>query len=258
MSSTEPIVEPAPESQHSSPASEEPTANVRGTVGRPWVKWTVVGAVAALVLGIGAGLWASQNSSQNGKLDSLIAQQTAAEAKSSKSAADAQAAQAKSKVKAAADAQALKELAQAQALQKAQQDAADAKAQAQAAQRQAQDNANRPPTVIVPQAPTYPDYQPYTPSYTGVWGSFPLISEVQDSVTVRDTPSTSGSPVGRIYVGGSVNVVCSSPGEYVSTANSGSSSNWDRVTSPTSGWVSDAYVDTRTAGSPQGAIAPRC
>ena len=127
MSSTEPLVEPAPESPHSSPASDEPTANVRGAVGRPWVKWTVVGVVTALVLGIGAGLWASQNSSQNEKLDSLIAQQAADKAKASKAAADAQAAQAKAKAKAAADAQALKELAQAQALQKAQKDAEEAK-----------------------------------------------------------------------------------------------------------------------------------
>ena len=256
MSSTEPLVEPAPESPHSSPASEEPTANVRGAVGRPWVKWTVVGAVTALVLGIGAGLWASQNSSQNEKLDSLIAQQAADKAKASKAAADAQAAQAKAKAKAAADAQALKELAQAQALQKAQKDAEEAKAQAQAAQQQAQANANRPPTVIVPQTPY--DASSYRPGYTAVWGSFPLISEVQDSVTVRDTPSMSGTPVGRIYVGESVNVVCSTAGGYVSTAYTGSSSNWDWVTSPTSGWVSDAYVDTRTAGSHQGAVAPRC
>ena len=147
MSTTESLeipVEPPPEPPSGNQTTENPRPKKRWWT-RRWVKWTALGAVVILVLGVGAGLWVNQNSAQNDKLDALLSQQAseraAAQAKD-KAAAAAAAAKAKKDAEVKAFQQAL-------ALQKAQQDAADAKSQAAAAQAQAQANANKPPTVVV-------------------------------------------------------------------------------------------------------------
>lgn len=246
MSTTESLeipVEPLPEP----PSGNQTTENARPKKRwwtRRWVKWTALGAVVVLVLGVGAGLWVNQNSAQNDKLDALLSQQ----------ASDRAAAQAKDKAAAAAAAAKAKKdgevkaFQQALALQKAQQDAADAKSQAAAAQAQAQANANKPPTVVV-QPPS--SYYGYTPTYTSVWNWAYPVSPVPAGIHihVHDTPSLSGANVGEVFDGESVAVVCSITGESVSSY-SGTSANWDYVTSPSSGWVADVFLNT--------AVPPRC
>ena len=66
---------------------------------------------------------------------------------------------------------------------------------------------------------------------------------------MHNTPSLSGANVGEVFDGESVAVVCSITGESVSSY-SGTSANWDYVTSPSSGWVADVFLNT--------AVPPRC
>jgi hypothetical protein len=47
-------------------------------------------------------------------------------------------------------------------------------------------------------------------------------------------------------------VVCSVSGDFVDPVHWPSTSDWDYITSPMSGWVSDALINTN------GATAPRC
>jgi uncharacterized protein YraI len=72
------------------------------------------------------------------------------------------------------------------------------------------------------------------------------------AVTVRSTPSTSGTPVGSVADGTSVTIDCQATGDTV-TGKYGTSDIWDHVPA-TGGYVSDTYVYTGTDGR----VAPDC
>ena len=97
------------------------------------------------------------------------------------------------------------------------------------------------------------------PHYSrGVWMWAPVVSNLtaSESAYVGNIPSNAGGYVGTVY--GSAAIICSVQGTTVSTTYAGSSSNWDYVTSPFAGWVPDVFLDTRSSGHPNGAVAPRC
>jgi len=95
------------------------------------------------------------------------------------------------------------------------------------------------------------------PSSEVVWMWAPKVA-TPAGVTVHVHTSTSqyATNLGAVY--DSAGIVCSAPGETVSTGYAGSSSNWDYVTYPAAGWVADVFLDTRTPSNPSGAVAPRC
>ena len=97
------------------------------------------------------------------------------------------------------------------------------------------------------------------PHYSrGVWMWAPVVSNLtaSESAYVCNIPSNAGGYVGT--VDGSAAIICSVQGTTVSTTYAGSSSNWDYVTSPFAGWVPDVFLDTRSSGHLNGAVAPRC
>ncbi|MGZ4664889.1 MAG: hypothetical protein ACXV5Q_07520 [Frankiaceae bacterium] len=90
-----------------------------------------------------------------------------------------------------------------------------------------------------------------------MWAS--LVSPIPYGIHihVHGAPSLSSANLAEINEGTSVGIVSSVVGDNVSSYG-GSSSNWDFVTYPAAGWVADVFLDTRTAGDPSGAVAPRC
>ena len=76
-------------------------------------------------------------------------------------------------------------------------------------------------------------------------------------IHVHSAASVNSANLAEIYEGTSAGIVCSVVGENVSSYG-GSSSNWDYVSYPAAGWVADVFLDTRTAGDPNGSVAPRC
>jgi hypothetical protein len=112
-------------------------------------------------------------------------------------------------------------------------------------------------TVTAPPAPA-PALTPPPAPVQGVWMWAPVVFNLtaSESAYVYNVPSNAGGYVGTVY--GSAAIICSVQGTTVSTTYAGSSSNWDYVTSPFAGWVPDVFLDTRSSGHPNGAVAPRC
>jgi hypothetical protein len=204
----------------------------------------VVGAVILLATG---GFVVHQMGSQKSELVALQRQQAADHAQAAKEKADAaaakaeaEAASAKAKADATAATAAAKAKADAATLAQVQKDAASAKADARAARAAA-----------ARALAIRPYYDGYTPSYTSVWGYFPLTSAIKAAVYVRNSPNTSDGIAGEIFVGDSVGVICSVRGETVSDSL-GSTDVWDYVTYPAAGYVSDEFVNEGNQ------IAPSC
>jgi len=90
-------------------------------------------------------------------------------------------------------------------------------------------------------------------------GPYPLYNN-GTQVEVFDAPSTSANLQGQLEDGTYVHLVCWSPGSPVLGPTDiygtsvGSTTNWNRINSPVTGWVSDAFVDSASAT----AVAPRC
>jgi hypothetical protein len=90
-------------------------------------------------------------------------------------------------------------------------------------------------------------------------GPYPLYSNgIQ--VSVFDAPSTSANLQRQLEDGTYVHLVCSSPGSAVLGPTNaygtpvGTSTNWNMIDAPVTGWVSDAFVDSASAKS----VAPKC
>lgn len=90
-------------------------------------------------------------------------------------------------------------------------------------------------------------------------GPYPLYSN-GISVNVFDAPSSTAIPQRQLEDGTYVHLVCSSQGSPVLGptdiygASVGTSTSWNWIDSPVTGWVSDAFVDSASAT----AVAPRC
>jgi uncharacterized RDD family membrane protein YckC len=78
----------------------------------------------------------------------------------------------------------------------------------------------------------------------------------KSDIWVRTGPSTSDSEVKLVTAGTPVTVVCQKEGEQI-PGPSGASDLWDQIDSPASGWVSDEFVATGTAGTNH-TVAPPC
>jgi hypothetical protein len=89
---------------------------------------------------------------------------------------------------------------------------------------------------------------------TGVWRYFPLVTTDPNAITpsIHSGPHVAGTVLGRVSPTGTVAVVCSVSGDFVDPVHWASTSDWDYITSPMPGWVSDALINTN------GATAPRC
>jgi hypothetical protein len=90
-------------------------------------------------------------------------------------------------------------------------------------------------------------------------GPYPLYNNgIQ--VNVFDSPSTSANLQLQLEDGTYVHLVCSSPGSPVLGPTDmygtsvGTSTNWNKIDAPVTGWVSDAFVDSASATS----VAPKC
>src|SRR5450759_3474812 len=158
----------------------------------------------------------------------------------------AQAAQDAKDQKAAADAVTAK--AQADATAAAAKAASDAAAAAAAAKAAADAATTRPYQYLY----GYPYYS--TAPSAGVWGYFPLVTTDPNAITpsIHTGPHVANTVLGRVSPTGTVAVVCSVSGDFVDPVHWASTSDWDYITSPMPGWVSDALINTN------GATAPRC
>src|SRR5664280_2548000 len=98
----------------------------------------------------------------------------------------------------------------------------------------------------------YPYYS--TAPSAGVWGYFPLVTTDPNAITpsIHTGPHVADTVLGRVSPTGTVAVVCSVSGDFVDPVRWASTSDWDYITSPMPGWVSDALINTN------GATAPRC
>jgi len=175
--------------------------------------------------------------------------QAAQDAKDQKAAADkavAAADKAAADAKTAADAVTAK--AQADATAAAAKAASDAAAAAAAAKAAADAATTRPYQYLY----GYPYYS--TAPSAGVWGYFPLVTTDPNAITpsIHTGPHVANTVLGRVSPTGTVAVVCSVSGDFVDPVHWPSTSDWDYITSPLSGWVSDALINTN------GATAPRC
>lgn len=84
--------------------------------------------------------------------------------------------------------------------------------------------------------------EPTPSAYSG--GSYPA----KDNLVVRSGPDVDSPQVGTISAGDFVTIECQTEGSYVVGPN-GASSIWDRISSPSYGYVSDDYVATGTTGT---------
>ncbi len=90
-------------------------------------------------------------------------------------------------------------------------------------------------------------------------GPYPLYNN-SIPVNVFDAPSSTAIPQRQLEDGTYVHLVCSSQGSPVLGptdiygASVGTSTSWNWIDSPVTGWVSDAFVDSASAT----AVAPRC
>lgn len=115
------------------------------------------------------------------------------------------------------------------------------------------------PTIVVPGPVVTVNPAPPPVYNTAVWMWAPPVSPIPYGmrIYVHSGPSASSTSLAEVYAGTSAGIVCSVSGENV-TSYAGSSSNWDYVMYPAGGWVADVFLDTRSGGDPDGAIAPRC
>ena len=110
-------------------------------------------------------------------------------------------------------------------------------------------------TVTVPvTGPTYVAPPVYTPpAYSGssVWAwEYAVVGQPSNiHIHVHSSADINSSNLAELYEGQSAGVVCSVSGPSVSSY-SGTSSNWDYVTSPAVGWIADVFL--------QGFVPPRC
>jgi hypothetical protein len=74
------------------------------------------------------------------------------------------------------------------------------------------------------------------------------------SVNVRLGPSTSRGRIATLARGTKVYISCQSPGQRVTGPRARNWPWWDRITSPVTGWISDAYIDSGRAAR----VAPDC
>lgn len=81
---------------------------------------------------------------------------------------------------------------------------------------------------------------------------YPLL--VDTTLTVRAGPYLDAEKIGQIPANGTVLVTCTAPGDPVQETEDVVNDQWNRITAPVDGWVSDAYVDSGSSPAPQ----PEC
>lgn len=67
---------------------------------------------------------------------------------------------------------------------------------------------------------------------------------VADTLTVRNGPGTQFAAIGALGAEDEVMVVCSTEGEPIASPDNAQVTRWDRISSPVSGYVAGAFVDT--------------